>query len=57
MFSDVENVFVDVFVGAPAGHDPRRAPGGPRGGPRALAEPDLRRAPLKPRAPQGSTTA
>ena len=47
MFSEVENISFYVFVGAPPGPDPRRAPPGPRGGP------DPRRAPLGPRAPQG----
>ena len=46
-----------VFVGAPPGPDPRRAPGGPRGGPRAPAGPDPRRDPLVPRAPQGPIPA
>ena len=36
-----------VFVGAPPGPDPRRAPGGPRGGPRGVLDP--RRAPGGPR--------
>ena len=35
MSSEVENSYFYVFVGAPAGPDLRRAPGGPR----ALAEP------------------
>ena len=61
MFSDVENNSFYVFVGAPTGPDPRRAPGGPRAqgraqgraplGPRARAGPDPRRAPGGPRAP------
>ena len=47
MFSDVENSTCYVFVGAPTGPDPRRAPGATRGGPRG--GPDPRRAPGEPR--------
>ena len=35
MFSEVGNMSFYVFVGAPRGPDPRRAPPGPRGRPRA----------------------
>ena len=51
MSLDVENMSFYIFVGAPTGPDPRRAPPGPRGGP------DPRRAPLGPRAPQGPIPA
>ena len=54
----VENMSFYVFVGAPTGPGPRRAPprprggpgGGPRGGPRAQGE-TPREGPLGPRAP------
>ena len=45
MSQDVENMSFYVFVGAPPGPDPRRAPPGPRGGPR------------RARSPQGPTRA
>ena len=65
----VENMSFYVFVGAPTGPDPRRAPPGPRApqgpipaephqGPgESPAGPDPRRAPLGPRAPQGPIPA
>ena len=34
MLSDIGTMFFNLFVGAPPGPDPRRAPGEPRGGPR-----------------------
>ena len=64
LFLIINIVFFYVFVGAPTGPDPRRVPGGPRGGPRG--GPDPRRAPLGPhqgpglrraRSPQGPTSA